>query len=70
MHNGVYKTLEEVVEFYNLGGGYGIGIIDQEFQTLPADPLNLTDQEKTDLVNFMKTLTDEEFLDVSNKMYN
>jgi cytochrome c peroxidase len=69
MHNGVYKTLEEVVEFYNLGGGYGIGITDQEFQTLPPDPLNLTDQEKTDIVNFMKTLTDEEFLDMNKNTY-
>jgi cytochrome c peroxidase len=62
MHNGVYKTLEEVIEFYNLGGGYGIGITNQEYQTLPPDPLNLTDQEKTDLINFMKTLTDAEFI--------
>ncbi|WP_198519311.1 cytochrome-c peroxidase [Nonlabens sp. MB-3u-79] len=62
MHNGVYKTLEEVIEFYNLGGGYGIGITNQEYQTLPTDPLNLTDQEKTDLINFMKTLTDAEFV--------
>jgi cytochrome c peroxidase len=62
MHNGAYKTLEEVIEFYNLGGGSGIGITDQEFQTLPADSLNLSTQEKTDLINFMKTLTDEEFL--------
>jgi cytochrome c peroxidase len=62
MHNGAYKTLEEVIEFYNLGGGYGIGITDQEFQTLPPDSLHLTTPEKTDLINFMKTLTDEAFL--------
>ncbi|MEO9954905.1 cytochrome c peroxidase [Nonlabens sp.] len=62
MHNGAYKTLEDVIEFYDLGGGYGIGITDQEYQTLPTDPLNLTDQEKTDLINFMNTLTDQEFL--------
>ena len=62
MHNGAYNTLEEVIEFYDLGGGYGIGITDQEYQTLPTDSLNLSDQEKSDLVNFMKTLTDEEFL--------
>lgn len=57
MHNGVYTTLEEVVDFYNRGGGAGIGI-DSEYQTLPPDPLDLTTQEQQDLIDFMKTLTD------------
>lgn len=57
MHNGVYNTLEEVVDFYNRGGGAGIGI-DAEYQTLPPEPLELTDQEKQELIDFMKTLTD------------
>ncbi len=57
MHNGVYKTLEEVVDFYNRGGGAGIGI-NQELQTLPTDQLNLTKEEQKALVAFMKTLTD------------
>ncbi len=61
MHNGVYQTLEQVVDFYNRGGGYGIGIIDQEYQTLPPDPLNLTPMEQQDLVNFMHTLTDARY---------
>lgn len=59
MHNGVYKTLEEVVDFYNNGGGAGLGF-DLEHQTLPFDSLNLTDKEKAALVSFMKTLTDVE----------
>ncbi len=58
MHNGVYKTLEQVVEFYNLGGGKGIGI-DLPHQTLPEDKLNLTAQEQKDLVAFLKTLSDK-----------
>jgi len=58
MHNGVFETLEEVIDFYNRGGGAGIGI-DLELQTLPPDELNLTEQEQKDLVAFMKTLTDE-----------
>lgn len=58
MHNGVYNTLEEVVDFYNRGGGNGIGI-EQELQTLPSDKLNLNAQEQSDLVAFMKTLTDD-----------
>ena len=58
MHNGVYKTLEEVVDFYNKGGGKGLGL-PVENQTLPFDKLNLTDKEMKDLVAFMKTLSDE-----------
>lgn len=57
MHNGVYKTLEELVEFYNKGGGAGIGL-KTDNQTLPTDPLNLTKQEKTQLVAFMQSITD------------
>ena len=58
MHNGVYNTLEEVVDFYNRGGGQGIGI-DLPLQTLPTDPLELTKKEQEDLVLFLKTLTDK-----------
>lgn len=58
MHNGVYTTLEEIVDFYNKGGGKGLGI-ELEYQTLPFDKLNLTTKEKEDLVLFMKTLTDK-----------
>jgi cytochrome c peroxidase len=36
MHNGVYNTLEEVVDFYNKGGGAGLGISAKN-QTLPFD---------------------------------
>ncbi|WP_187264176.1 cytochrome-c peroxidase [Pontibacter beigongshangensis] len=57
MHNGAFATLEEVVEFYELGGGIGLGL-DVPNQTLPGDPLNLTVQEKLDLIAFMETLTD------------
>ena len=57
MHNGVYHTLEEVMDFYNRGGGAGIGI-ELEHQTLPPDPLNLTQQEIKDIISFMEALTD------------
>lgn len=59
MHNGVYKTLEEVITFYNLGGGAGIGI-DAGNQTLPTDKLNLTKGEIQDLIAFIKTLNNPE----------
>ena len=57
MHNGVFATLEEVVDFYDRGGGDGLGL-DVPNQTLPPDRLNLTAGEKSDLVAFMKSLTD------------
>ena len=57
MHNGVYETLGEVVDFYNRGGGAGLGL-DVPYQTLSADPLGLTESEQTDLVAFMESLTD------------
>lgn len=60
MHNGVFKTLEEVIDFYNKGGGKGLGFA-LENQTLPEDQLNLTEQEKKQLIAFMKTLTDKKF---------
>lgn len=57
MHNGVYETLEEAVDFYNAGGGAGLGIR-LEHQTLPADSLKLTVEEKQALVRFLEALTD------------
>ncbi|MEM9362531.1 MAG: cytochrome c peroxidase [Bacteroidota bacterium] len=59
MHNGVYGTLDEVMNFYNLGGGGGMGF-DLPYQTLPFDNLQLTKKEEKALVAFMKTLTDTE----------
>lgn len=61
MHNGVYKTLEEVIDFYDQGGGLGLAF-DVPNQTLPEDKLNLSDKEKKQLIAFMKTLTDKKFL--------
>ena len=57
MHNGVYATLEEVMEFYNNGGGNGLKIAPPN-QTLPFDKLNLSKKEVSDIIAFMKTLTD------------
>ncbi len=60
MHNGVYKTLEEVVNFYNVGGGQGMGL-NVPYQTLPSDSLNLNETESEALIAFLRTLTDQEF---------
>ncbi len=57
MHNGVFNTLEEVVSFYNKGGGKGLHIAPAN-QTLPFDNLKLSKKEQKDIVAFMKTLTD------------
>lgn len=56
MHDGNVQTLEEVVEHFNSGGK-----VHQNKSEL-IKPLNLTAQEKTDLVNFLKALSDEEFV--------
>lgn len=56
-HNGAYTTLEEVVDFYNNGGGGGLGL-NVTNQTLSADPLDLTPIEKKELIAFMKSLND------------
>ncbi len=57
MHNGVYNTLQEVMDFYNRGGGIGIGI-HEELQTLPPDKLNLSQREINDIIDFMTSLED------------
>lgn len=57
MHNGVFTTLREVIDFYNRGGGAGLGF-ELDNQTLPPDPLGLTEREKKDLEAFIGALTD------------
>lgn len=57
MHNGAYATLEEVMDFYNKGGGAGMGV-EVPHQTLAADALNLTTEEVGDIIIFMQQLTD------------
>lgn len=59
-HNGAYQTLEDVIEFYNEGGGQGVGLSVQN-QTLPSDKLNLTEVEKKELIAFIKVLNDNPY---------
>ena len=55
MHNGVFSTLEQVVDFYNDGGGVGEGErLDN--QTLPEDSMRLSSGEKAALVAFIRSL--------------
>ncbi|MBX3331680.1 MAG: c-type cytochrome [Nitrospira sp.] len=53
MHDGRFKTLKEVVDFYNKGG------VKNPHQDNLIIPLELTDQEKHDLVEFLHTLNGE-----------
>ena len=57
MHDGSLKTLEEVVDFYNNGGRVNPDDPINDFQSGGIRPLNLTDQQKADLVEFLKALT-------------
>ena len=51
MHDGSYSTLADVVEHYNKGG------VNPENLDPNMKPLNLSDQEKADLVEFLLSLT-------------
>jgi cytochrome c peroxidase len=56
-HNGAFSTLEEVMDFYNEGGGEGLGLKIKN-QTLAPDKLNLTQTEIKQVITFLNTLTD------------
>ena len=56
MHDGRFKSLEEVVDHYNSGGKYS--------QTVSPliKPINLNEKQKRQLIAFLKTLTDRKFV--------
>lgn len=56
MHDGSMSSLEEVIEFYNNGGKRNINKDNR------IKPLYLTDDEKSDLLAFLKSLTDWNFV--------
>lgn len=55
MHNGMFDTLEEVVDFYNAGGG------EDPLKDPRLKPLNLVPSEKADLIAFLTSLSGESF---------
>ncbi len=57
MHNGMMETLEEVVDYYSDPSGFVKNPINSD--TLMQEPLNFTDQQKEDLVQFLHSLTDK-----------
>jgi len=58
MHNGVFKDLNQVIDFYDVGGGAGRGLRVPN-QTLSSDSLHLSKEEKQNLLAFMKSLTED-----------
>ena len=58
MHNGIFQTLDEVVDFYAEGGGIKHGI-DQAIIDDKIRPFSLSNSEKEDLISFLHSLTDE-----------
>lgn len=61
MHDGRFQTLEEVVDHYN-EGIHPSSTVDEAILATSATGLFLTDEDKVDLVNFLKTLTDVSFV--------
>jgi len=60
MHNGMFKTLEEVIEYYD--NPYKFVPKPINIDSTLKEPLNLSMQDKSDLVNFLKALTDKQFV--------
>lgn len=64
MHDGRFGSLREVLDFYSYGIPYKLARVDERLHT----PLEFNDHEKTDIIAFLLTLTDKEFL--FNKDYS
>jgi cytochrome c peroxidase len=60
MHNGMFKTLEEVIDFYDTPNQLVPGALNRD--TLLREPLRLTPEEKSDLKSFLEALTDDRFV--------
>ncbi|RYF89145.1 MAG: c-type cytochrome [Chitinophagaceae bacterium] len=60
MHDGRFKTLEQVVAYYNTPFMFVDDPVNMD--SLLLRPLRLTPAERSDLVAFLKTLTDKAFL--------
>ena len=61
MHNGAFRSLDDVLRFYDGGGGAGAGARVPN-QTLAADSLHLTPRERAAIVAFLGSLTDTTYV--------
>ncbi|MEZ5013711.1 MAG: cytochrome c peroxidase [Chitinophagales bacterium] len=59
MHDGRFQTLEEVLDFYSTGVHAG-PFTDNFMQFAPQGGVQLTEEEKADIIAFLKALTDED----------
>ncbi|MEI9913077.1 MAG: cytochrome c peroxidase [Bacteroidota bacterium] len=57
MHNGVFQTLEQVIDLYDVGGGAGKKLTVNN-QTLSSDSLRLNKTEKSELIAFIHSLNE------------
>mgnify|MGYP000479078323 CR=1 FL=1 len=63
MHNGMFKTLSEVIDYYNSPSDFVKGSINSD--SLMFKPIALSSTEKIDLLEFLKTLTDDRFTKIA-----
>lgn len=61
MHDGSFNTLEEVIDFYAQGVHPTSPNLDPKMDEIPQG-LNLSQQDKADLIAFLKSLTDNTFI--------
>ncbi|MCL2682008.1 MAG: c-type cytochrome [Bacteroidales bacterium] len=61
MHDGRFKTLEEVIEFYSTGLKWS-PTIDPNMKQVNQGGVQLTDVQKRQLIAFLHTLTDSTFI--------
>ncbi|WP_405414600.1 cytochrome-c peroxidase [Maribacter sp. Asnod1-A12] len=62
MHDGRFETLEEVIEHYNSGVQNNPNLDNRLTQGNNVRRLNLSDNDKQALVDFLNTLTDDDFI--------
>lgn len=67
MHDGRFSTLMEVIDHYNSGVHHS-PTTDPALNTTTETGLMLTPEDKLDLINFLNTLTDQNYL--TNKAYS
>lgn len=62
MHDGRFSSLEDVLDHYADGGMADLENLDPIFKKNTKRGIALTSKEKSQIIAFLKTLTDEEFL--------
>jgi cytochrome c peroxidase len=63
MHNGMFKTLAEVIDYYDNPSAFVKNPVNRD--TLLNAPLHLSSVEKKDLEEFLRSLTDQQFRQTS-----